>query len=202
MVKQKRVVPLISDKLGFEIVSKAANVLEGLGIQYWFATGTALGVARAGKPMQFDVDIDVEIWHRDYHRITDILEGFKAQGFNFKSFHSYRGRIEQIGWLYKGLLFDITFKHLDGANAWCTSKDVQKDGSIKWVDKAYPREWFEDLEYIKAYDVLDIPVPNPVEDYLAWNYGDDWQTPQEDYWEKHGYYADRNCITTINKDIA
>lgn len=202
MAKRKRVVSEITDKLGMEILSKVVTVMESLGIEYWFATGTALGLAREGRPMRYDVDIDFEIWQKDYNRIPDILKAFAEAGFNFKCFHSYKGRIEQIGWMYKGLLVDVTFKHPLGDMAWCTSKDVQKDGTIKWVDKQYPIALFQDREIIKAYGILDVPVPNPVEDYLAYNYGDDWRVPQEDYWEKHGYYSGRPCITTINKDIA
>jgi hypothetical protein len=40
---------------------------------------------------------------------------------------------------------------------------------ITWVN---PTGFYASCDYIKGY-----PVPSPVEEYLAWKYGDAWRTP-------------------------
>ena len=187
--------PPITDELGLEIITKINSVCNKLFLCYYFVTGTALGLARTGKCMEYDVDVDFAISFDDYNRLQELLNEMDQEGFDHLSTHTYKGRIEQIGWMYKEILVDVTIHHIRDSEVWATSQDIQEDGTIQWVDKAYPSVLFEDKEFIPVYGTkLEVPVPNPIEDYLKINYGDDWKIPQPDYWKKYGYYSHRECI--------
>ena len=54
---------------------------------------------------------------------------------------------------------------------------------MKWL---YPREWFDDAEWVKFED-MEVPIPVGAKEYLAKRYGDYMKLPPEEKRKPHHY---------------
>ena len=140
--------------------------LEGAGIGHQLIGGVVLGIVREGEPFHGDKDVDL-VLPADVDR--DQLVALFADGFRLM-------RIPQVadarrwcmGWIddTTGIGVDLFFY------------ETKTNGGIRqglgWPDELF----FDYPEFATgtlAWRGRDWPVPIPLNEYLASNYGDDWR---------------------------
>ncbi|HIW63852.1 MAG TPA: LicD family protein [Candidatus Stackebrandtia excrementipullorum] len=142
----------------FEDLHKA---LDGAGVPYFIAAGTALGLIREGRPLSADNDIDVGVFDEHFDRDALIELFAKNPMFDFDVVHP---RTKKVG-----------LKHRGGSPI-----DIFRfypDGDLMYHDAVFVR-WGNRPFEIERRDIrgLDLPFPADSDTYLTENYGD-WRTP-------------------------
>ena len=70
-----------------ETLKKVASVLDGLGLRYYLASGTALGAARHGGFIPWDDDVDIVMPRPDYDKFEELIFtshiGLKAYSWKY-----------------------------------------------------------------------------------------------------------------------
>ena len=68
-----------------EILEPVLRILKRLGVCWWLDQGTLLGVIRDGDLLPWDDDIDISVWHEEFHHKMDsflelcLNEGIRVQ---------------------------------------------------------------------------------------------------------------------------
>jgi len=143
------------------VIDDIASVLDDLGVPFFIAAGTALGVVRDGKPLDHDNDIDIGVWDADYNREA-LLKAFTAHpNFDLDKPHPSSPKVGLVH--RRGVVVDIF-------------RFYEEDGRI-FHDGVFVR-WFNVPFVTAARDVggREIHVPEPADDYLTDCYGD-WRVP-------------------------
>lgn len=160
-VREKR----LAGKGAWSAVDDVAEVLDGAGVPYFLAAGTALGMVRAQGPLGHDSDIDVgvmeDVWDHDA-----LVTAFLAHPrFDIDVAHPQHDK--------------IYLKHRRGS-----SLDIWRfytaDGKV-WHDGLMTR-WGNAPFDIARRDVQgrSVPLPADADTYLTESYGD-WRTPNADF---------------------
>ena len=157
--------PIVDSKLegkgawaAFEDLHKA---LDGAGVPYFIAAGTALGLVREGRPLSADNDIDVGVFEEDFDRDA-LMELFaKNPMFDYDVVHP---RTKKVGLRHRGGSPIDIFR-------------FYRDGDLYYHDAVFVR-WGNSPFEIERRDIrgLDLPLPADSDKYLTENYGD-WRTP-------------------------
>ena len=137
------------------------SVLEGMGVRYFFAAGTALGLVREGRPLSADGDIDVGIFEEDYDP-EELKRVFAAHPkFDFDEVHP---KTKKVGLRHRGGSPVDLFR-------------FYRDGDRMWHDAVFVR-WGNLPFELQRLDLRGMKLPVPAEEdrYLTENYGD-WRTP-------------------------
>jgi len=188
-------------EIGIKIVDKT---MQELGIKYAFISGTALGLGREGRCLDYDTDVDFSIHTDNRKKINDIVLALSSNGLNKISQVYFGKRIETIG-----------FEIVDGNNDWVELDLLHSRNDIvwhsafvgtipnqpSWITKVYPKEMWEKLEFIDAYGIK-CPVFSPINKYLEMCYGDDWKTPRPKFWYEN-YFPEteaRNYNWDLSED--
>ncbi|ADD40601.1 LicD family protein [Stackebrandtia nassauensis] len=137
------------------------RALDGAGVPYFIAAGTALGLERQGRPLSADNDIDVGVFEEDFDQDALIKLFAKNPRFDFDVVHPHTKKV--------GL------KHRGGSPI-----DIfrfYRDGDKMWHDAVFVR-WGNSPFEIKRreFEGLNLPLPATIDNYLTENYGD-WRTP-------------------------
>jgi len=98
------------------------TLLEEGGVDYWIDCGTLLGLAREGRIMKGDHDIDLSMWAFNEPALEKILPAAEERGYRV-SVKNYRG----LNFKYKlsprvknsSLDIDISLFRPAGEHAWC-----------------------------------------------------------------------------------
>ena len=143
------------------VVDDVGSVLDELGVPYFIAAGTALGVVRDGKPLDHDSDIDIGVFDEHYDRQV-LLDAFRAHpSFDFDTPHPSSPKVGLVH--RRGAIIDI-FRFYEEAGR------VFHDGVFV--------RWFNTPFETAPRDVggRQINLPAPDDEYLTECYGD-WRTP-------------------------
>lgn len=155
--------------------------LKSLNVKHAFISGTLLGLARTGKLIENDVDIDVAIPYSSNSYVKEILAYLKKWDFVKRSEITRDFMFENIGLEREGTSYELCFMHENSKYAWFTWLE---HGKSQWITLAYPFYMWETLDSINGF-----PVPSNYEEYLRMTYGDDWRTPNADYYKsEEGFY--------------
>lgn len=158
-----------------------ADPLKELGIKHAFISGTLLGLARTGTLIDGDTDIDVAIPYEDNNRIKEILLHLKKFGFNEKSRIKREFLTENIGLGQNENSYELCFMHRNDKYAWIT---WYEGGNGNWINLVYPNTMWDNLDKINGFN-----VPSNYKEYLRMTYGNDWETPNSNYYKsKEGFY--------------
>jgi len=168
---------------------KGCDVLEEIGVKYWLASGTLLGIHRERAFIKHDRDVDVNVYTDN-----DVYKIIKKVPFNdivriVKSNNQYM----QLAFLDKstGVIFDIWFYH-DSKERLINTNDY----GVFW----YPTEKIKNLSKI-TFRGREYPAPDP-EWYCNFVYGENWREPKkhDGHWTK-SYISDcKGFVFTDNKN--
>jgi len=164
----------IGDKEPEKTLERGCALLDRVGVKYWIASGTLLGLVRDKKFIAHDTDIDVECIEPEmFARIRRI---FERNGFMPVRIMTYDGHVQQAAYTddrNHDVVFDIYFYRLEGAEY----VNYNDHGTLK-----LPRDIVKTIKDRK---------PEPPEAYLAWRYGDDWTIPTN---KKSDWGEDTKCL--------
>lgn len=181
------------------------NLLNQNNINYWFDSGTLLGIFREGKVLDHDIDIDISIWNTEEDKIIQIskylLDNYTLRvlnycGYNFK----YKFTPKDKSRL---LIIDFNIFIQKGENALCPQPIGKKNLTSRFFWRLFKTQ-FEKLEKVN-FDSLflkflfkmytwKVPVkfftdttkkgkfvfPSETENYLEFRYGN-WRIPQKNW---------------------
>lgn len=156
--------PLPPDAI--DVMKKGCKLLEDMGVKYFLADGTLLGVIRDKKLIAHDTDIDVAVLHPV--NAKKIEKVFKKNGFKVGRRAAFKGKIQQLVFYSpSNCLFDIIFytKINDEVYNFC-ERDFYFKHHYHNYEVAVPHEFEGHTFYI----------PSDVENWLESTYGD-WKTP-------------------------
>lgn len=136
---------------------------------YWITSGNLLGIYRDKKLIDFDTDIDIGILLNEGDNPTsDILE--KLKNINFTLIRSVFDNDSPMQLAFmdndRQVIFDIYFFYR------------QNNIAVNYNPEGYiekPLKFIEELGSIE-FQGKNYPVPNYLEEYLVWRFGD-WKVP-------------------------
>lgn len=155
------------------------NILESIGIDYFFGGNVLLGIIREGNIINTPFGTSTAMRYEDYaiHRdkIVDILT---KKGFIVKINKNKFAKKEKIKAVKHGFLYEVT--------PWYLKNGIRSRAKFKLLNK-----FFESGHYEKLGGV-DVQTFNYPFEYLVFRYGENWKTPiqsmnRKDY-ENPGYY--------------
>jgi len=144
--------------------SNAFNILkEGCSLMedYWLASGTMLGLYRERDFIEWDTDLDVET-----------TQPVDVNLFIANGFHLHRimdsDRVYQHAFIKDDVIFDIYYFYRENDEL-INYNDFGV--AVQPYDLFFPRGKFE-------WRGVEWNVPNDIEKYLIFRYGEDWKTPK------------------------
>lgn len=137
------------------------HALDGAGVPYFIAAGTALGLERQGRPLSADNDIDVGVFDEDFDQEALIKLFATNPRFDFDVVHPHT---KKVGLKHRGgSPIDIFRFYRDG-------EKVYHDAVfVRWGNSPFEIQRRE-------FGGLNLPLPATIDGYLTENYGD-WRTP-------------------------
>jgi tetratricopeptide (TPR) repeat protein len=149
---------------GRRAVEDLCRVLDGAGVPFFFAAGTALGLVRERRLLGADNDIDIGIFDRDWQR-EKLIELFRYDPAFDLDLHP---QTQKVGLRHRGgSPVDVFRFYRQGDRVW-------HDGVfVRWWNTPFKVERRE----IDGWAGRRLPLPADPERYLTENYGEGWRTP-------------------------
>ena len=72
----------IDEKIAIKSLKQISELFNNHDIEYWLDFGTLLGAVRDGKIIEWDSDIDLSVWYKDYLKVGSVCLKLKDIGFN------------------------------------------------------------------------------------------------------------------------
>lgn len=162
-------------------MTDACDRLQAAGIDHHLVGGVVLGIVRQGRPFAGDKDVDIGV---DFDADRDTVAAAFADGYTFmRTPREAEDRRWCIGVVHDatGIGVDLFFK--------------QPVDSMLRINLGWPDDLVFDLpEYrVESYhwQGRDWPLPAPLEDYLAADYGEDWRSSKR---EAAGHVFDKRWL--------
>jgi len=134
--------------------------------------GTCLGAVRGGELIEGDTDVDFGINYEHFKYIVNQLAGgLISLGYEIRTVNRPFTRARVLNAIRGTVKFDFTSYVPFGEYRFCANTLRDKPYSI-----VYLRDRFKELDEVTLHG-LSWKVPNNVEEYLASEYGEDWETP-------------------------
>lgn len=132
---------------------------------YIISDGTALGFHREGDFIKTDTDIDI---------VMIAYDGIGKDVKEWLGWHCIReihkeGKLSQLAFMHKDVLFDIYFYYREGDNYVNVDDDNRKT--------VIPKRLFDNPCFVET-KYGSLPFPSSPQEYLVLRYGDDWMIPQ------------------------
>jgi len=156
---------MILDKDAEKILKIFKKTLQD--IPWWIDCGTLLCIYRDGT-LQNTSDIDIGMFNKDRHLLQELQPILTRELGHFRYPETPRGTCP---WIYEFPLGQVAL-HVDLGNYYTVS-------SIR-IPFNIPKKFHETHVELFWRDVI-LPIPNFVEEYLAWYYGPAWRTPMTNF---------------------
>lgn len=166
----------------------ATDLLDEIGVRYFLAFGTALGLYRDKKLIKWDWDVDLICLGEDISFIDDNVEKIKVAGFtDFKRKRDIpRWKNEDDEMSEEKFVRTYSFKKY-GVRVDIDPAYLSMDGKSRIVLKGrkreifcakHPAHWFDtDIQSQVEYNGNKYVIPHNIEAYLESNYGSHWKLP-------------------------
>jgi len=162
-------------------MTDACDRLQSAGFDHHLVGGVVIGIVRQGRPFAGDKDIDFGV---DFDADRDAIAAAFADGYTFmRTPREAEDRRWCMGFMHDatGIGVDLFFKQpLEG---------------VLRINLGWPDDLVFDLPAYRVepfhWQGRDWPMPAPLEDYLAADYGEDWRSPTR---EAAGHVFDKRWL--------
>lgn len=153
-----------------EALTDFAKELDGLGLTFFLAAGTALGFFRSGGPLSHDRDIDIGIF-RNSEGGPDIA-GLLRRHPRLMLARSARPADRYFALMHRGIAVDIFLHDTVAGSVTCGVSN--RPGDIKWRFSGFTLQ-----PHVVGGQTWNLP--HPIERYLAESYGANWTVPNRGF---------------------
>ncbi len=154
----------------FEIVKFLNNFKS---CNYFFSCGTALGLVREGRLLDWDTDVDIDIIEPTDILINDIIIQMQSLGYSYLRILKSKKRYSQVVFIKEPYhSIDFCFWYKDN-NSFIN--DVPETHILK---RSHPLEIYKEFKTLNIQNV-DFKIPHDTNSYFELLYGQDWQTPKK-----------------------
>ena len=149
-----------------KILFSVKKILDELDIKFWLSNGTALGMIRDGDFIEWDDDIDLDLYEEEYIPVfDDILDKLINAGFIVRA-------------VKRGPTSKMSAYLNDGNHIKIALGAIYLDGKYrKKLKRTYPKSFFEE-PFIYKYRGGEFRIPGPPEEYLSYLYKN-WEKPMK-----------------------
>lgn len=214
--------PVSSKEIERELY-RMVDLLHQYDVDYWVDLGVLLGLAREGKPLAWDDDLEFGVWESEISKIQNVIRELPEFDYYTKS---YNGLIQGITLMpkpqtdrvkttfiiyYEGedYAWSATGKRSNNWNIasrvhsayhWHAKNNMLLDPILNTINdiktRWVPKRFFKNKTHNAEFKVN---MPYPLEDYLEYVYGE-WKTPEKDYyyWRDSGLITDAEPSELIN----
>ncbi|XP_006826048.1 ribitol-5-phosphate transferase FKTN-like [Saccoglossus kowalevskii] len=159
------------------LLSKAKELLDQIGIQFWLSSGTCLGWFRECNTISHSKDVDIGIWIKDYD--VRLIPALQMSGLHLKHIFGKREDSFELSFLADDIKLDIFFFYEEGNTMWNGGTQVKSAKKFKYVFPRFTLCWTEFLG-------MKVRVPCQSQAYIEANYGKDWNTRVMEWdWKKN-----------------
>lgn len=148
------------------------EVFQSVGIRFFMQEGNALGYGRFKDIMPWDTDIDIgvacEVSQKKRTKLFKALVGNGWMQLIDSGDFIFARRIVKLNiWFYH----KVNYYYKDGEFSFYEARPESTPGQ-KFV---WPAKFYDNLQKVKLQGEI-FYVPNHLEEYLAFRYGEDWKT--------------------------
>ena len=177
---------------GNEVLLKAKEALDEIGIKFWLDYGTLLGVYRDGKLISYDTDVDVGVFLSDYS--SKIISAMEKHGFNYerKIVVDNGAYAMEQSFSYRNVKIDLFYYRKEGDKmiSHLFPLNDQKKFVVREIYTTY--SGFTSIKFLDQ----DFTIPKDTELRLKETYGEEWRIPISNWYTPD----DALNSTLIDKD--
>ena len=167
-------IPIVERKNVYSEINNVINFLNKFkSCNYFFSCGTALGLVREGKLLDWDTDVDIDILEPTELIINNIIDNMQALGYSYQRVLKKGKRYSQIVFIkapYHSIDFCFWFKDKNSF-----INDVPETNIFK---RSHPFEIYKELKNVKIQNI-EFKIPSDTGSYFSLLYGNDWKTPKK-----------------------
>ena len=167
-------IPIVERKNVYSEINNVINFLNKFrSCNYFFSCGTALGLVREGKLLDWDTDVDIDILEPTELIINNIIDNMQALGYSYQRVLKSKRRYSQIVFIkapYHSIDFCFWYKEKNGF-----INDVPETNIFK---RSHPFEIYNEFKNVKIQNI-EFKIPSDTGSYFSLLYGNDWKTPKK-----------------------
>lgn len=167
-------IPIVERKNVYSEINNVINFLNKFkSCNYFFSCGTALGLVREGKLLDWDTDVDIDILEPTELIINNIIDNMQALGYSYQ-------RVLKKGKRYSQIVFIKAPYHSIDFCFWYKDKnsfinDVPETNIFK---RSHPFEIYKEFKNVRIQNI-EFKIPSDTGSYFSLLYGNDWKTPKK-----------------------
>ena len=174
-------IPIIKRKNVYLEINKVAFFLNSLeNCNYFFSCGTALGLVREGRLLDWDTDVDIDILEPTELLISNIIDNMQDLGYSYQ-------RVLKKGGVYSQIVFIKSPYHSIDFCFWNKGKNgfINDVPETMFFKRFHPLEIYFEFKNVKIQNIK-YKIPSDTDSYFSLLYGNDWQTPKKyKHWLKN-----------------
>lgn len=171
---------------GLETIIDISDALKAKGIVCFPVFGTLLGIAREGKIISYDNDIDIAVVASDAYNWNDIDSAVQTLSAQRIRQFSFEGNVTECAYSLRGYNFDIFMFYPNGTGEMHRAYIYFIRSGVYYPSPKCRSVAYMDIPVSKSTVELksekgDITVPSNYEELLQQVYGPNWRTPDPDW---------------------
>jgi phosphorylcholine metabolism protein LicD len=186
----------IKQKVYTDILKKTISAMKRLNIPVFLSSGTCLGYFREGKFIDYDYDIDVGIWSKDYTPL--IVDELKKENINL---YRVMGTVKDGMELSFRMPGTILGKYAKIDIFLHYKETINGKKKISWYTYAAPK-YIKKVQYrVNDFDLKEVDfmgnrvsVPENTIQYILDHYGEDWMVPKKPFTEYTYHSSPRSIV--------
>jgi hypothetical protein len=192
-------IPIVERKDIYLEINKVIIFLNSLeNCNYFFSCGTALGLVREGRLLDWDTDVDIDVIEPNESTINEIIHRMEELGY------SYLRKLKSKD-IYSQIVFTKEPHHSIDFCFWYKERNffINDVPETKLFKRSHPLNIYKEFKYLRVQNI-DFRIPFDTDSYFKLLYGGDWQTPKKyTNWFKNAndLKIDFNLFKILNKII-